>query len=106
MKVVIYIYIASTLIYFLLGDGSMYWAGFNMINILAFIVAILNIRFKRNVWTEFATNLTIGRIIYTLSCVVAPYDWIYSMNKIYAVIFFTWAIITRIREKSLNGGLK
>lgn len=90
----------------MLGDGSMYWALFNMFNILAFIVILLNFSFKRTAWTDFATQLTIGRIIYTLACAVSPVEWIYSMNKVFAITFLTWSIITRIKEKKLNGGQK
>lgn len=106
MKQVIWIYIATTIAYFLLGNGSMYWAAFNMVTILGFIVVLLNVKFKRSIWTEFATNMTLGRIIYTISCTVSPYDWIYTINKVFAIGFLVWAIITRIKEIRLNGGQK
>lgn len=103
---IIYIYIATTIAYFLLGNGSIYWSAFNMVTILAFIIALLNMDVKRSIWTEFATNMTLGRIVYSLACTVAPYEWIYTINKLFAITFLAWAIILRIREKALNGGLK
>lgn len=107
MRQVVWIYIASTIAYFLLGNGSMYWAAFNMVTILGFIVVLLNVRFRRNIWTEFATNMTLGRIIYTIACTVSPNEWIYNINKIFAITFLIWAVITRLKEKkTCNGGLK
>ena len=107
MRQVVWIYIASTIAYFLLGNGSMYWAAFNMVTILGFIVVLLNVRFRRNIWTEFSTNMTLGRIIYTIACTVSPNEWIYNINKIFAITFLIWAIITRLKEKrTCNGGLK
>ena len=107
MRLAIFIYIISTLIYFLIGDGSMYWALFNMLTMLGIILVLLNFNIQTNSLTKFATNLTIGRIIYSFSCVISPYEWIYVMNKVFATVFFAWLIIVIIMErKTLNGGLR
>lgn len=106
MRSLVILYTSATVIYFLLGNGSMYWAAVNMITILGFIVVLLNVKFNRTIWTEFATNLTLGRIIYTISCTVSPYEWIYTVNKVFAIVFIIWGIITRIKEIRSNGGQK
>lgn len=106
MTKLVVLYVSATIAYFLLGNGSIYWAAFNMFTILCFIIVLLNVKFNRSIWTEFATNLTIGRIIYSLACTVSPYEWIYTINKVFAISFLIWGIITKIREMRSNGGLK
>lgn len=107
MKYIILLYIISTLAYFLIGDGSMLWALINMFNLLAFIVVLLLNKITKSIYTQFAIYLTISRILYTSICAISDTNWIYAMNKVFAVICTIWLIITIMIEKMpLNGGQK
>lgn len=105
MRIITLLYVSITIIYFLVSDGSLYWALLNSFNTLAYIVVLLSFKFKKDIYTQFATQLTIGRIIYTSICAISHYDWIYSMNKVFATIYLIWLIITIIVHH-LNGGQK
>lgn len=100
MYFVVLYYCISTLVYFAVGTGSLYWHLFNMLSILGTIVvfmlgAIFNKRYdaKTKGLAVYAVVLTIFRGIYSTACPHAPTDWIYFMNKIFALIFAVWLII-------------
>ena len=89
----------------MIGDSSMYWGLINSLNTFAFIVVLLNNRLKKDIYVQFATYLTLGRIIYTSICAISGYEWIYAMNKVFATIFLIWLIVTIVIEKMhLIGG--
>lgn len=106
MKTVTLLYILSTLSYFMVGDGSMYWGLINHLTLLSMIVVLLNIKINKDIYTQFATHLTVGRVIYSSICAISEVTWIYAMNKVFATIFLIWLIITMIISKIANGGLK
>lgn len=108
MIYVIFYYIISTLVYFLIGTGFYFWAVFNMASVLMSFTIISSLlmnkytlKNREYAWLEFSLILSIGRSIYTTACGFAPFDWIYFNNKLFAVIFILWLIIKIIRHRGI-----
>lgn len=109
MIYVILYYIASTLVYMGFGTSSSYWACFNMVSILGCFLCFLSFEkpktliFKK--YLMFASYLTVGRILFTISTPYAPLDWIYEMGVVITIFYFLWLIIHTIKTM-YNGGLR
>lgn len=107
MKALTIFYIVYTLIYFLVGGGSVYWGVYNMACILATITGFLYafIQDKTRVdahtksWMKLAAVMTVCRAVYSTSCAIAPVEWIYDMNKAYGIIFTACLIVKIIKER-------
>lgn len=100
MKIVLIYYIVYTIIYFGIATGDPYWAVINMLSILLplayFMYAVYNnIRATKDVrdWIVMASFMTIARCIYSTACPHAPTEWIYDINKVFALFFTVWLII-------------
>lgn len=79
-------YLASTAAYFLFGDGSMLWAGFNMVTILYCLMVFMRgrrIKKEDRGWVKLAEYTTAARILYTIICVAWPSPLIYTFNLIF-----------------------
>lgn len=105
MKGLIIYYIVSTLVYFMIGTGYVYWSVFNMVSVLGSMLVVMTalysgvlINNKTKEWLNYAGIVTFARIIYTTACAFAPISWIYYNNKIFATIFTLWMIIRIIRS--------
>lgn len=105
MRYAVLYYIASTLVYFWFGTGSAYWATFNMISLLAYILAVNSFYVRKRPidketreWMEFANIITIVRTMYTVACMFEPpVEWIYFCNRIFVIIFALWMLIKFVR---------
>ena len=79
-------YLIATALYFGLGTGHALWAGFNMATLLLAITYFAGSRDRITHWVRLAKAVTLGRLIYTLVCIIWPYEIIYPTNKILSVI--------------------
>lgn len=108
MIYVLFYYIISTIVYILVGDGSMFWACFNMISVMMPMVYVMHKFMSRYrlkgmefAWMEFACVLTISRCIFTTSVLFAPNEWIYKADKYFSFIFIIWMVIKLIKHRGI-----
>lgn len=90
------IYLVTLVIYFYLGDSSIYWGGFNMITQLLFtmVLCLIILTPKPNTLSEryhleYVIVLTAFRIIYTALCIPMA-----SLAKYNSYIFIIILIIS------------
>lgn len=109
MKIVLLYYILYTIIYFGVADGGVYWAVINMLSIflpLCFLLwyGIIGLRYDAQTkgWLIFSLIVTVARAIYTTAVPHAPYEWIYSTNKTFALIITICLIIKIARTLYKN----
>lgn len=78
-------YLATTAIYFLFGNGSQFWAGFNMVTLLYCLMVYMRGQRAGKAdrgWVKLAEYVTAVRILYTIICVAWPNPLIYTTNVI------------------------
>jgi len=101
-KAVTIFYLASTAAYFLFGDGSMLWAGFNMVALLYCLMISMRghrIRREDREWAKLAEHVTAVRILYTIVCVAWPSPLIYTANLILGSLLIVAVAINIYRGK-------
>lgn len=90
--VVAFIYILSTIVYLVLGDSSIEWAGFNMLSLLIPLALFMYLpkptsAFQKDL-INYAIGLTLARALYTFLCIYADLEWVNEKTN-----YFTLGVI-------------